>query len=166
MSGTETGSESENENGTVCSERGRASGSETWSGTWSETWTWRGIWRRACPLPMTSSPGCGWRTGSGSWSGCGSWSDSLSASSCGNGSGSCCDCWEDRETGGLRFMKLHTHTKQLMSSSLTHLLLSSKIFSLRPFNSVPSSLAIAFFMSLRDANSTTLCEATFIRTKL
>lgn len=44
----------------------------------------------------------------------------------------------------------------LRRNTTNYLLLSSKIFSLRPFNSVPSSFEMAFFISLRDANSTTL----------
>lgn len=97
QSGNVTGSGSESVTGseTVCSEREQVSGSETWSGTWSETWsetwTWRGICQWPCPLLMSSSLGCDWRTWSGSWNGCGSWNDSWSGSSCGIGSGSCCD---------------------------------------------------------------------------
>lgn len=77
-SGNVTGSGSESVTGseTVCSEQEQVSGSETWSGTWSETWsetwTWRGICQWPCPLLMSSSLGCDWRTWSGSWNGCGS----------------------------------------------------------------------------------------------
>lgn len=175
VNGTESGSENESGNGTVCSQREQVNVSETWSetlsGTLSETWTLREIWQRPCPLLMTSSLGCDWRTWSGSWNGCGSWSGSWSGSSFGNESDSCCDSWKKR--GHLILLVLFSFTtygtteEQIWSDSVgafgvckivktTHLLLSSKIFSLRPFSSVPSSLEMAFFMSLRDANSTTL----------
>ena len=98
VNGTESGTENESGNGTVCSQREQVNVSETWSetlsGTWSETWTLREIWRRPCPLLMTSSLECDWQTWSGSWNGCGSWNGSWSGSSCGNESDSCCDSWK------------------------------------------------------------------------
>lgn len=102
-----TGSENESGNGTVCSERERASGGcETWSGTWSG----RGIWRRPCPLRRSSSPVCDCKTWSGSWSACGSgsWSGCASGSSCGSGSGSCCDfCYPQRSSACVHSILSH-----------------------------------------------------------
>lgn len=70
-------------------------------------------------------------------------------------------------------VEMLSYKKKKPKTTTTHFLLSSKIFSLRPFSSVPSSLEMAFFMSLRDANSTTLYKKkqpknteTFTRTKV